>query len=256
MQIALEWFMTLTVTTAIHLFCDCQSAIDSLTTSKTQTTYQQIIDSIQELIRQLMQNGAPVHLHWTPGHIDLEENELADKAAKEAATEAKSLAPDSSQLTIRDAKSIVRKALTARWQRQWNRTQKQSLMHKCYPVRCTARYKSHTSTQAESQLIRLLSGHNCLKEHMHRINLADTPNCNCGLDIQNTEHILLHCTKFSKQRLDLHLEIERIYHNQNVPTHQRISSLQNILSPNHTKPVNTAIIKATGRFLDSIKLKI
>ena len=58
------------------------------------------------------------NLHWTPDLIDLEENELANKAAKEAATEAKSLAPDSTQPTIRDAKSIVRKALPARWQRQ------------------------------------------------------------------------------------------------------------------------------------------
>ena len=110
------------VTTAIHLFGDCQSAIDSLITSKTQTTYQHIIDGIQTLIRIHTLNNALIHLHWTPGHIDLEENELADKAAKEVATEAKSLATDSSQLTIRDAKSIVRKALTSRWQRQWNRT--------------------------------------------------------------------------------------------------------------------------------------
>ena len=71
--------MTLVMaTTAIHLFCDCQSAIDSLTTNKTQKTYQHIIDSIQALITQLMQNNAPGHLHWTPGHTHLEENELAD----------------------------------------------------------------------------------------------------------------------------------------------------------------------------------
>ena len=129
-------------------------------------------------------------------------------------------------------------------------------MHKCYPVRCTTRYKSHISSQAESKLIRLLSGHNCLKEHLHRINVADTPNCNCGLDRQSTEHVLLHCPNLSKQRLDLHLEIEKIYHEKEVPTHQRISSLQNILGPNHNRIVNTAIIKATGRFLDNITLKI
>ena len=106
--------MTLMVTTAIHLFCDCQSAIDSLTTSKTQTRYQQIIHSTQALIRQLKLNSAPVHLHWTPGCIDLDENELAEvEAAKEATTEAKGLPTDSSKLIIRDAKSTIRKALTA-----------------------------------------------------------------------------------------------------------------------------------------------
>ncbi len=208
------------------------------------------------MIREHTLRNAPVHLHWTPGHIDLEENELADKTAKQAATEAKALPHNTTELTIKDARSVVRKALIARWQRQWNRSQQKSLMHKCYPVRSTARYKSHTSIQAESQLIRLLSGHNCLKDHMYKIKLAQTPNCPCGLDIQNSEHIMLNCTKFTKQRLKLHLEIEHIYHQHSVPSHQRISSLQNILGPNHTRPVNAAIYKATGRFLDSIKLKI
>ncbi len=254
--LALECFQTMMAKKAIHIFCDCQSAIDSLTTSKTQATYQQIIDGIQKLIRTHTLNKAPVHLHWTPGHIELEENELADKEAKQAATEAKALPHTTTQLTIKDAKNVVRTALIERWQRQWNRTQQQSLMHTCYPVRSTARYKTHTSIQAESQMLRLLSGHNCLKMHMHKIKLAQTPNCPCGLAIQNPEHILLTCTKFTKQRLKLHLDIEQIYHKCDVPTHQRISSLQNILGPNHTRPVNTAILKATGSFLDSINLKI
>ena len=60
----------------------------------------------------------------------------------------------------------------------------------------------------------------------------------------------------AKQRLELHLEIEQAYHTHNVPPHKIISSLQNILAPDHTKEVNTAILKATGRFLDSINLKI
>ena len=64
------------------------------------------------------QRSSTPTVHWTPGHIELEENELADIAAKEAATEAKSLATDAAQLTLRDAKSIIRKALIARWQRQ------------------------------------------------------------------------------------------------------------------------------------------
>jgi hypothetical protein len=197
-----------------------------------------------------------VNLHWTPGHIDLQQNEMADKKAKQAAEEAKELPSNHAQLTIKDAKSITKEALRNRWQRQWNRTQDSTLMKYCYPKVCTTRYKSVTSPTAESRLIRLLSGHNCLKEHMYRIKFAQTPNCPCGLSIQNTEHVLISCPNLAKQRLKLHLEIEHAYHTHNVPTHKRISSLQNILAPDHTKAVNTTIIKATGRFLDAINLKI
>ena len=255
-ELALAHLLTLATQKQIHIFCDCLSAIDSVSTGRTQQTYQPAIDSIQALIRTHDMNQRKVNLHWTPRHIDLQQNEMADKMAKQAAEEAKELPLGQAQLTIKDAKSIIKEALRDRWQRQWNRIQDSTLIQSCYRKVCTTRYKSVMSPTAESCLIRLLSGHNRLKEHMHRIKYAQTPNCSCGLGIQNTEHVLISCPNLAKQRLELHLEIEQAYHTYNVPPYKRISSMQNILAPDHTKEVNTAILKATGRFLDSINLKI
>ena len=73
-------------------------------------------------------NQRKVNLHWTPGHIDLQQNEMADKMAKQAAEEAKELPLGQAQLTIKDAKSIIKEALRDRWQRQWNRIQDSTLI--------------------------------------------------------------------------------------------------------------------------------
>ena len=52
----------------------------------------------------------------SPGHIDLQQNEMADRMAKQAAEEAKELPLGQAQLTIKDAKSIIKEALRGRWQ--------------------------------------------------------------------------------------------------------------------------------------------
>ena len=255
-ELALTHFLSLETQKQIHIFCDCLSAIESVASCRIQKTYQPIVDSIQSLIRAHSLNQIMINLHWTPGHIDLNENELADKKAKQAAKESTALPLNHCQLTIRDAKSIIKEALTNRWQRQWKRAQADSLMHQCYPKVNTTRYRSVMSIKAESRLLRLISGHNCLKEHMYRIKFAATPNCSCGLDVQSAEHVLINCPNHEKERLQLHLKIEHAYHIHNVPFHNRISSLKNLLAPEHNKAVNTTILKATGTFLDSLDLKI
>ena len=181
---------------------------------------------------------------------------MADKKAKEAAQEAATLPSDYCQITITDAKSITKEALAKRWQRRWKLSNTGSLMHQCYPKVSTSRYRSTMSTQAEARHLRLLTGHNCLKEHMHRIKYAATPTCSCGLGTQSAEHVLLNCPNHKKERLQLHLKIEHTYHIHNIPFQNRTSSLKNTLSPNHNKGVNTTILKATGIFLDSLDLKI
>ena len=156
-ELALTHFLSLATKKQIHIFCDCLSAIDSMATARIQQTYQPTIDRIQTLIRAHSRDSINVNLHWTPGHIDLKENEMANKKAKLAAREACTLPPNHAQLTIKNAKSIIKGALRNRWQRQWDRTQYGTLIHTCYPKVNTTRYKSVIRPTAESQLLRLLS---------------------------------------------------------------------------------------------------
>ena len=255
-ELALNHFTITAHHPNVHLFCDCKSAMQSLETSSTKDSYQQTIDDIQQHIRCLKSNNCLVHIYWTPGHIEVPQNETADHFAKKAAMEAKALPSPTYVPTLNEVKGQIKTVLTNRWQRRWDRTNKDSLMYTCYPTVSTTRYKSATSIQAESRLVRILTGHNSLKEHLYRIKYAETPNCPCGHDRQTGEHLLLNCPTHNDIRLQMHLDIEHAYHKNTIPFQNRISSLANTLAPRHNDKTNRAIKKATGTFLTSLKLKI
>lgn len=53
---------------------------------------------IKEWINLLSDRGNQINVHWVPGHKDIQGNELADKQAKETATEM--VAVDNRELPI------------------------------------------------------------------------------------------------------------------------------------------------------------
>ena len=109
---------------------------------------------------------------------------------------------------------------------------------------------------AESALIRLITGHNNLFEHMSRCRLKDTPNCPCLTGRQNAEHILLHCPTMFTQREVMLDKIELSYIRNNVPTCNRSLDITTLLAPHHSKSVNTVITRAVSEFILSCPYKI
>ncbi len=75
----------------VHILSDCQSAISSVTSSNLHRSHQDVIDDIRRGVQNLESQSTTVKLHWIAGHVDSNGNELADKAAKEAAIEAYTL---------------------------------------------------------------------------------------------------------------------------------------------------------------------
>ena len=65
--------------------------------------------------RLIKYSGAP-NLHWVAGHTGLAPNELADVAAKEAATNAALLIDTPASLTITDIKRDFKKYTNRVWQ--------------------------------------------------------------------------------------------------------------------------------------------
>ena len=56
---------------------------------------------------------------------------------------------------------------------------------------------------------RLRSGNCDLNQHLHSINLSDTPNCTCGA-IETIQHYLLHCPNHQEPRTSLTTKIHRL----------------------------------------------
>ena len=132
----------------------------------------------------------------------------------------------------------------------------QRLLHRCYPTVKYSRHRSGLTRWASSAKIRLLSGQNCLAEHLHRIKFKASPNCPCGSDRQDTNHIILHCPSLLDQRNSLVNDIDYLYSKHNVPPYKRSMSLIDILTPQHDMKTNTEIDHAFSKFIQNCPFKI
>ena len=63
---------------------------------------------LKDQIRQLETDGGEITLFWTPGHTDIQGNEVADKLAQEATEEAQELDNSMSVMTNQDIKKAAR----------------------------------------------------------------------------------------------------------------------------------------------------
>ena len=104
-------------------------------------------------------------------------------------------------------------------------------LHHHRPHIPTGNYKSVAKKAAERNYVRLVTGHNRLKTRMHRLKLADTPNCECTLDRQTDAHILMSCPLYTIQRNALIDKVERIYQAESTPLHQRSLTAITLMHP-------------------------
>ena len=75
----------------IRIFSDSQTAVEILTLNWTSNHYQDVIKKIKEGMSILESRGLRICIVWTPGHSDVEGNDVADRLAKEAAMVVKEL---------------------------------------------------------------------------------------------------------------------------------------------------------------------
>ena len=239
----------------LDIFVDCTSAIASCTDVRPHVSHQSLIQNIQNTSNQLSNRNCSITYHKVAAHVNIEPNERADKRAKAAAKSAADL-PAPQIVTWQDCRQHVKRYVTQIWQRQCNRLGQQRLLHRCYPTVKYSRLRSGLSRRASSAKIRLLSGHNCLAEHLHRIKFKASPNCPCGSDRQDTNHVILHCPSLLDQRNSLVNDIDFVYFKHNVPPSKRSMSLLDILAPQHDMKTNIEIDRAFSKFIQNCPFKI
>ena len=76
---------------SLRLFSDSQTALGIITLNWDYKNYAEVVRRIKDCIQQLECDGWTVSMFWTPGHADVQGNEVADRLAKDAAKEAQSL---------------------------------------------------------------------------------------------------------------------------------------------------------------------
>jgi hypothetical protein len=118
-------------------------------------------------------------------HIGIEGNEVADKLAKEAAQDYGELKVVYNRIPITTVATELKKEGLAKWQRQWESTDKGML---CRSFSTTVEQRIKLKIPMTSEFTAIVSGHGKTKSHLHRFKLIDNPMCPCsgGLSHQNT----------------------------------------------------------------------
>ncbi len=243
-------------TDAVHIFCDCRSAIQSLNSISIHPSHQEVIDDIRAKITALSKNGIITHLYWVAGHVDIKPNELADKAAKEAASEAENTTTPT-VISRQAVKGLVKRRFRDRWQKIWDTSDTGRNVYEFMPKVPSVRYRSTHNRTAESKYLRLQAGHSRLNNHLYTLKLVDTPCCECSRQRETPQHILFHCNKQSKERQEMIDNIEMIYVKHQTPVWERTLDVATLLSPCHTsKATRSAVRNQVMMFLSSTEFKI
>ncbi len=140
---------------AVHIFFNCQSAITTVSAPGIETS-EHLATNIRSwtLVKHLKDKGISCRISWVCGHEGLQPNELANSAAREAA----SIADEEQALTTHsaaDVKATLRQHLTEKWQLSWDQGHTARELYSIIP---TVRLKPRTywlSRSAETKLNRL-----------------------------------------------------------------------------------------------------
>lgn len=201
------------------IYVDSQAAIQGINKPGKQSGQANLIAAITTIQTLVDERQMLIEIIWVPGHENVEGNEKADEAAKEAAVSEGNDPgiPTATYKPLKSARSVnIKQEITAEWNESWqsrapNRDAKQlrRITKKPNALRGNKLYKAIELTRHQTaQLARLRSGHCSLKQYLHRFNHAESPRCECGSGaIENVEHFLLHCPRYDRQRARLVREV-------------------------------------------------
>lgn len=174
----------------LALFSDSQTALQLLNDPLSMRTAQYLGKHLQELVQHI----SPTHtikLHWTPGHHDIELNELADKAAGEAAM------TEGERFILPFSLSCARLHV-----KQTYNTRGMEIDRDGYKTAGKAIAGALDSLEKgkAAAIFQLRSGHCPLNHFLARIKAVPHDRCvHCGRK-ETTIHFLLYCPRYTKAR--------------------------------------------------------
>ena len=182
---------------------DNQSAIQAVDSPKCQSgqyIVEEILDTIDGIHK--VNSTCTIHIEWVPGHKNIDGNEQADQAAKAAAISCTTL----HNTTMKSAQYRSIKSMTkSKWQNEWKtgRENARRLQKMSQHPDTTTGPELYSVLQQRQDVVcitRLRTGHCHLNEYLHRFNIIETPECECGAEKETVEHFLLNCELYDEER--------------------------------------------------------
>ncbi|XP_043262448.1 uncharacterized protein LOC122403160 [Colletes gigas] len=147
-------------------------------------------------------NNSKIKFYWVPAHIGILGNENADDLAKIAANTAST---DSLKIPFTDLRESAKTAAT---QSTYSTIEKEGLIKgvnyfRHYHNRKLKPWYSNKNLKREiiSTINRCRSGHYNLASSLAQIGVINDPQCQCGYETQEIDHVLWQCPRFDEHRL-------------------------------------------------------
>jgi len=205
-QLVLIFMSQNNVKRSLKIFCDSQSVIGLLTLGWSPSSHHQTIKETKDLLQSLSSQNVEVEIVWTPGHVDIRGNDLADSLAKEAATEARDKDIEAPYVTLDDVSTAARRSVSAKWQRQWDRADTGRRLYGFKPMVSLKNSSDISSRHHTSIISQLRTGYCQLNRYRHRLGFTPSPRCECDLDNESVAHYLLDCPLYDQPRHQLILQ--------------------------------------------------
>ena len=176
------------------IYTDSQVTLDSLRNNSIHTP---IIADIRGKLQQLNKQNWTIHFGWVKSHIGIEGNELADRLAKAATADTAKLKIEYDKTTKSTIAIELMKEGIAKWQRQWERTNKGALCRSFLP---SVEQRLQTNLPISPAFTAIVSGHGKTKSYLHRFRIIYNQTCPCKGGDQTSEHLIHHCSILETQR--------------------------------------------------------
>jgi ribonuclease HI len=165
-----------------------------------------IICDIRHILNSIHGQGLVVHFDWVPAHCGVYGNEMVDSIAKSAANHGKVDA--SLKINKNEMKHVAKKKITIDWQRMWKDVYDTNFLKQIQPNVKTnmARWGGTRGDEVIFHRLRMGMGKG-LKSYLCAIGKYPNDLCEMCHVKDTVDHMLLHCRKYSTQRVELKRKI-------------------------------------------------
>ena len=154
-----------------------------------------LVQDIIARLASLSQAGKSIQFCWIPSHVGIVGNELADAAARRAAS---AFCIRRLPLPARDFYPAAGSFVHSQWQQLWD-AQGRNKLKELKPALTNWSSCSRKSRHQEVVLCRLRIGHT-YATHGHLLRGEERPQCPCGNEPLTVAHVLLTCQRYAEKR--------------------------------------------------------